>query len=321
MPILQRIRINDIDTIVVAPDYTNEEMKARAGTFLGSNEVPFIIKKNTDVYTNAGNLLLRFRKGVLPTNHINAAYDALKTFANKMVASRGIASGSPKSKRMYGISREVRSNVIGYFDNPLIRMRHMYKVLGIKTSPHKIHVSAFTRRYPEKWTATLPLIRSINAQYKLLMPMHFKRQYACAKQTAYHIGNTAFSTVTTNVNFQTALHQDSGDYSEGFGNLVVIERGTRYSGAYTCLPQYGVGVDVRMGDFLAMDVHEWHGNTPMMHTGSDTVRLSLVSYLRDGVWKLSQGSKPEDIKANVAFHEDVYRRYFARKAKVAPSSY
>jgi hypothetical protein len=313
MPILLRKRINDIDTIIVASDFTDDEMKQRAGTFLGNNDVRTILKTNADVYTNTGKLLLRFRKNVLPMNHIDAAYDAIKKFANKAIASRGIASGSPKSKRMYGVSREVRSNVIGFFDNPLIRERHMFKVLGIKTTPYKVHVSAFTRRYPEKWAATLPLIRDINTQYKLLMPVHYKKQFACAKQTAYRIDGTAFSTVTTNVNFQTALHKDSGDFDGGFGNLVVIERDTPYKGAYTCIPQYGIGVDVRMGDFLGMDVHQWHGNTPMIGNGS--TRLSLVSYLRDGVWKLTQGSKPADIKANIAFHEDVYRRFFALSSK------
>ena len=32
-----------------------------------------------------------------------------------------------------------------------------------------------------------------------------------------------YPTVTTNVNWQTSIHTDKGDDSEGFGNLVVLE--------------------------------------------------------------------------------------------------
>ena len=34
----------------------------------------------------------------------------------------------------------------------------------------------------------------------------------------------------------------------------------KFKGGMLGFPQYGVAVDVRQGDFLAMDVHEWHCN-------------------------------------------------------------
>jgi hypothetical protein len=95
--------------------------------------------------------------------------------------------------------------------------------------------------------------------------------------------------VTTNLNFRTAAHFDSGDWTDGFGNLVVIERGTPYKGAHTGFPQYGVAVDCRTGDFLAMDVHQIHGNTPLIPGDETTERLSLVSYLRENIVKNCKG--------------------------------
>ena len=86
------------------------------------------------------------------------------------------------------------------------------------------------------------------------------------------------------MNFQTSIHKDKGDDKEGFGNLTVIEEGP-YTGAETCFPQYGIGVDVRTGDILFMDVHEWHANLPMVKKDKDTIRLSIVCYLRYNVWK------------------------------------
>jgi hypothetical protein len=61
---------------------------------------------------------------------------------------------------------------------------------------------------------------------------------------------------------------DAGDLRDGFGNLSVLERG-KYHGGYTLFPRYRIGFDLRTGDFLAMDVHEWHCNTEMYETASD----------------------------------------------------
>ena len=42
------------------------------------------------------------------------------------------------------------------------------------------------------------------------------------KKSHLKIPETAFSTITINRNFRTALHRDAGDYKDGFGNLTVI---------------------------------------------------------------------------------------------------
>ena len=34
-------------------------------------------------------------------------------------------------------------------------------------------------------------------------------------------------------------------------------------------PQFKIAVDLRQGDFLAMDVHQWHSNTPIYETEED----------------------------------------------------
>ena len=59
---------------------------------------------------------------------------------------------------------------------------------------------------------------------------------------------------------------------------------------YSISRKYGVAVDVRQGDFLAMDVHQWHCNTPLEHSKNtiekgDVGRLSIVCYLRKNMIK------------------------------------
>ena len=114
----------------------------------------------------------------------------------------------------------------------------------------------------------------------------------------FKIPQTAFTTITTNVNFQTSIHKDIGDDIEGFGNLVVIERGN-YKGGETCMVQYGIGVNVRQGDILFMDVHEWHGNLPLKLKNKASVRMSIVCYLRTKLWertkKMTMKNKKEHL--------------------------
>jgi hypothetical protein len=106
----------------------------------------------------------------------------------------------------------------------------------------------------------------------------------------FRIKNTAFSSVTLNRNFRTGLHQDAGDFREGFGNLSVIERG-EYSGGYTIFPRYGVGIDLRTGDFVAMDVHEWHCNTELYETPEQAKRnKKLPDIYKDDPETGTQGS-------------------------------
>ena len=82
---------------------------------------------------------------------------------------------------------------------------------------------------------------------------------------------------------------------EGYGNLVVLEEG-KYKGGYTGFPQYGVCVDARNGDFLAMDVHEWHCNTKIIPVTKDYTRLSMVAYLRKNMIKCKGMKIPQPDK-------------------------
>ena len=105
--------------------------------------------------------------------------------------------------------------------------------------------------------------------FKKLIPGAYEKQLIRATEKPHlKIPETAFSTITINRNFRTALHKDAGDFSDGFGNLTVIERG-KYQGGYTVFPQFGIAVDVRNNDYLAMDVHHWHSNTEIYETEED----------------------------------------------------
>jgi hypothetical protein len=260
---------------------TDDETAEKLAKFVSDDDYPVVLKEDADVYTEDGELLLRFRKGVLSQENIDRAYEAMKEFVKKVTTDRGVASGSEKGLET-GQKPKVMSNIMGYFDKWSISQRATFKRTGIK-SPGPCRLCNFNARNPEKWKEVIPLIEEINTQYKNLCPAEYADQRKAAKTTDFHIKGTAFSTVTTNLNFRTAAHTDKGDWPTGFGNLSVIERGTPYKGAYTGFPQYGVAVDCRNGDFLAMDVHQVHGNSPMEPEDEDSQRLSLVCYLREKI--------------------------------------
>ena len=130
-----------------------------------------------------------------------------------------------------------------------------------------------------KFKEFIPVFQHVSKIYKELVSERYKKQLECINKIHrdYVIEDTVFTTVTVNKNFRTALHKDKGDLEDGFGNMVVVSSG-KYDNGYTLFPQYGIGVDCRDGDFISMNVHEWHCNAPIIGDGN---RISFIFYLRE----------------------------------------
>ena len=204
------------------------------------------------------------------------------------------------------VNNQVASNPIGFYESS--------KNLGADLPCRLTH---FTRTNFEKYNEGLPFIQKINSLFHELIPDAYQKQSQRANLKPHlTIPETCFSTITINRNFRTAIHQDAGDFKDGFGNLTVIEEGY-YHGGYTVFPQFGVAIDLRTNDFVAMDVHQWHANTPFYETDEDIIlnqdiissfndnpdvgtaglykkytRISFVCYLRE---KIANCANQEDI--------------------------
>lgn len=294
--IIKKEKKNGINILYVSKDKTNAEMDKLANTLVTSKLINYIIDEDTDVYTEDNKILLAFRKKKLNDKHVKTFYDNVIKFAqNHYSLNRGSTSAS-KSKNIYD-NPKVYSNVIGYMDTFSPSQKVLLKKKGI-TLKYSVRECMFNMYYPDNYKKLIPLVQDIDYYYKALFPNNYKKQHKKANQTYFKVAKTSFTTITTNVNFQTSIHKDRGDDAEGFGNLTVIENG-EYTGAETCMPQYGVGVNVRTGDILFMDVHEWHGNLPMVKKDKDAIRLSVVCYLRTNVWKNTRNvTKAQMMKHN-----------------------
>jgi hypothetical protein len=280
--IIKKEKNNNITIYYLDKDINDEKMDALGNTYVKSSQINLIINDDTDVYNADGTkLLICFRKNKLTDSKIQSFYDNVIKFAMGKTTNRGSTSGS--NKKHVGYNPKIMTNIIGYFDKfgpvqkKIITRKNIKNLLNVRET-------RFTMDYPDKFKKMLPLVKEIDEYYKLYAPEYYAKQRKKANQTPFKITGTSFTTITTNVNFRTSIHKDKGDDDEGFGNLIVIEDG-KYTGAETCLPQYGVGVNVRRGDVLFMNVHEWHGNLPMKPENDNVKRLSVVCYLRRNLWE------------------------------------
>lgn len=264
----------------VAADLTDAQMARILNTRLKRTHISFIIDQDADVYTENGTLLLRFRKRQLSNEKGAAFYENVIAFAKLTTSNRGNATGK---KDMH-----VMSNILGYYDKlSPTQLNNIHK--KCKVVPRiTVRETRFMIDFPDKYQKLIPLIEEIDQCYKKYVPERYENQKKKADETPFRIESTVFTTVTTNVNFQTTVHTDKGDDVEGYGNLTVLQQG-EYSGGETCFPQYGIGVNVRPGDVLFMDVHQPHANLPIVKNTADAVRLSIVCYLRTKIWEQTRG--------------------------------
>lgn len=308
----------DIKKIIVSKIMTDDEIKSREGEYFNEDHYHTIINEDCDVYSDTGLLLLKLRKNVIDSELGKQTVLALRNAAKKKHENRGAAAGELNRNKMaryigefvtpgkfrtrfksnstgilskQATSNLSPSNIIGFFDKP---------DRNLKGKGSQCRLTAFNRDYPELWNKTEPFIQACDNQFKILVPERYKIQKSRAQEVPdFSIKNTAFSTITINYSWRTALHRDKGDLVEGFGNIIVLEdhlNKNAYTGGYTGFPQYGVAANIRHGDFMAMNVHEWHCNTEMKPVFNEVFgkwkkkditngwhynRLSLVCYLRE----------------------------------------
>jgi len=172
----------------------------------------------------------------------------------------------------------VNSGIAGWFD------RYPRIPYGRATS--------YTQNHYEKFKLSFPFLQTLDNGFKELLPIRYAAQRAAADKIdpAFLVPGTVFTTVTVNKTFRTASHRDAGDFSDGLSNLLVLSNNGNYSGGYLILPEVRIAINIRPGDLLLVNNHEYiHCNTPMVMHDDKAERVSLVCYLREKMLEL--GSK------------------------------
>ncbi len=255
--------------ILTAPCF--QDVSTHAGEFMEPADDWLVVRPGTDhvgVQKPDGSWLCKiWRKAI--SSDLCALAEKCYLRVGKMVSTnRGYAAGATKRDQTYSTyekGAQSNSGIMGFMDSA--------------NQTHPCRLTQFSRKHFEDYQRGLPFVRRMDECFATLMPDAHGRQKQVAQQNQFHIEGTAFSTITVNYNFRTALHVDSGDFRGGFGTLAICQKDI--TGGWILFPGFKTAIVLEHGDFIAMDVHEWHCNTAIALEQDQGYRLSFVGYLRE----------------------------------------
>jgi hypothetical protein len=265
-------------------------LAAKTGKILGPEDYNLLLTGPARVRMPDGRPLAVYLPGVL-TAEVDAegVYEVLHSLRKLTTSNRGPASGSPRiqgHKRSYG--RNVASTIIGAAD-PLGQQRYC-------------RLTAWTGQNLPRWQSLQSLLQAIAGHLAAQVPDRAAAQQGEADRSdpAWIVPGTPFTTVTVNNTYPTGVHCDKGDLDAGFSTIACLRR-SHYNGGNLVFPEYRVAVNMKHGDLLLMDAHQWHGNTPItcpcgteLNGPCETCgaeRISLVAYFRT---KIAECGTPDE---------------------------
>ena len=245
-----------------------------------------VIENDDDGYyidsSGVKQVLFKFRKQRVPEKYQLLAIDSFLEHSKLKHSNRGVAAGIPSGQQNarhltstgQSEGEYIASNISGYFDRPLREHR------GVLGTIRACRTTSFTLNNKELWLKGLPFLVYCSKLYRNLGGVYYQRQQQewDRIKPQLKIPGTVFTTITSNYNWRTACHTDKGDFQGGLGNLVVV--GRDFEGGYLGFPQFKILIKIKPGDFLLMDVHQFHCNTPIK-IKNNGFRLSFVMYIRE----------------------------------------
>jgi len=281
--ILEQSTAAGIAVYRLGPDLTPAQVKDLAGTYATTADYDLLLTSDSDVYDEAGDVLLKFRKSRIPAATLDDAVDAVKAYVGAFTPSLRAAFKG----------KGVRTRTLGVYDRWGHSHHKMFREMQV-APPSAARATRFVNEYPKRWARTLPIVHAVDAMYRELHPEKHASQLATVNDTGWRIDGTAFTTVSVNASRST-YHTDAGNLVDSFGNLTVGATG-EYTGSHLVMPRWRVAVDCRPGDFLLMDTLRLHGNTAIEQAGQGAMRLSIVCYVRKGIVDKTSGSTLEEAR-------------------------
>lgn len=283
------------------------ELNGAEGTFDDVPSTPWagvlhtVSNEDVTVLKPDGTPLLIYQKNVLPRATLISAFETFKQVDVRGSGdNRGLAGGileganDPLIDKTHGDVGEVRGTRYTTLKQDGTLSRTSYSravdsgVVGYYPRYPRIpycRLTAFTMEHQKEWKAALPFMQQVSRVFEKTMPDRWAAQQAIIQQTTpdFFIPGTVFTTITVNRTWRTAVHQDKGDFAPGFGVMSAMEGG-KYQGCELIFPKFRVAVDMRTGGLCLADVHEYHGNAPIV-AAPGNFRLSLVFYYRQDMVK------------------------------------
>lgn len=262
-----------------------EDLEPKVGKVLGPSDYDAVLTGAAKVLKPDGKpLCVYLPGGVAGTAASQRVYEILHELRKFGSDNRGLASGTVRLQDGPGSTRTrtktTPTAIIGMMD-PAGQQRYC-------------RLTAWTGRNLPEFEALRPLLMSVAAQFERWVPDRYAVQMDYVRRTAaeWVIPGTPFTTITVNNTYPTGMHKDKGDLAEGFSTIACLRRG-EYTGGRLMFPEYRVAVDLKQGDLILMDAHEWHANEDIVCACGDTLfglcktcgaeRISVVSYYRQAM--------------------------------------
>jgi hypothetical protein len=320
---LSSSKVKVISLTEALPD---EDVERLGGTFVDSTMYSQVITGDTDVFTPEGNVLLKFRKNVIPIEMCEKTFPIWELAATP-TDNRGMAAGAPEigSDGKIKDLRKEHCKVLP-FEKGATRVRFLKQdgTVAKKTVAKTVNsgivgfvdgnsrfpycrLTAFNAQHMDQFNSCMPLIVLVDRLFSELMPERHKAQMEYHNRTSddFKIPSTSFTTLTVNKNFRTAIHSDKGDLECGFGVMTAMWKG-KHRGGFLCFPKYRVAVDMQTGDLLCANVHCLHGNDEIKGITGTLTRISLVFYYREQVAQC--GTAEEERLKAIAKTESTYAK-------------
>lgn len=277
------------------------ELEPKVGKILGDEDYNLLITGPARLRLPDNRPLAVYLPGVMSGELGKpGVYEILHSLQSRQTNNRGLASGSQRFMTRHGAakasrgrtySRKVASTLIGAVDP-------MGQNLACR-------LTAWTGQNLPQWESLVPLFQAVAREQERYVPERAAAQRLAAEAAhpAWVVPGTPFSTITVNNTYPTGTHTDKGDLDAGFSTITCLRRG-EYTGGRLVFPEYRVAVDMRHGDLLLMDAHQYHGNTALVCAcgrepngfcqGCGAERISVVSYFRTKVTEC--GSPDEELR-------------------------
>lgn len=287
------------------PKLSDEEVRRLKGERPSDQHFDTLIAQDVDAYdVEAGRLVCRFRKGVLPAAAVRVAREVFGDIDERLQPSwsRMSAAGRLQLDRVQALRPDVIA-VHPDAENPFegqLELRSGIRLQSNVSNPVRSylagynydryrkqgHLAGFSEAFPRDWERAVQFFEAIGDSLDHHMPnqAHVMHRWCKAHSVkpAFTIGRACLSTVAVNVNYDSAFHYDRGDIRDGYSTLTAISVGGSYAGGFLVLPRYRVAIDVGEGDVLFNQSHvDLHGNTPVHPETPGAKRVSFVTYLKE----------------------------------------
>jgi len=291
--------------LALRPALSDDEVRGLVGERPSDRHFDRLIAEGADAYdVEAGRLICRFRRGVLPAAAVDLAREVFGDVDERMRPSwsRASAAGRLDLDRVRALRPDVvavRPSAKSPFEGQLelasgeilqSKVCNPVRSFLAGSNYHRYTKRAgpagFSAEFPDLWARAIPFFEAIGDLLLDHMPNEAgaMRRW-CERHSVkpgFTIGRTCLSTVAVNVNYESRFHLDRGDMRGGYSTLTAISVGGRYAGGLLVLPRYRVAIDVREGDVLFNQSHvDLHGNTPIRPAAPGAKRVSFVTYLKE----------------------------------------